>query len=172
MSKSSVLVLLFSFLIFNPLYTQSDSILQKEIDRQIWYPFIKAYNGWDAAAFNAIHDRDLLRGSPWGLKTGEEYFKRNIERFEKSKSAGHERMISFTFEYRVINKEMAYEVGYYKLISKKDGEENIYYGQFHVISKKINGQWKIVQDWDMDKLNGEKIGEVHFMKFAENGLYE
>ncbi len=171
MKKLFSIPFLFLIFILNPIYSQSDSILQKEIDDQIWYPFINAYNNWNAEAFNSIHDKDMLRGSPWGLKTGEEYFKRNLERFEKGKSSGNERNISFTFECRVHEKDMAYEVGYYKLIDKREDKENVYYGQFHVVLEKINGKWKIVQDWDMDKLNGEKIGEEHFMKFAENGIY-
>ena len=171
MKKTFFTPALFYLLLLNPIYSQSDSILQKEIDNQIWYPFIKAYGNWDADAFNAIHDKEMLRGSPWGLRTGEEYFTRNIERFEKGKMAGESRNISFTFEYRIHEKEMAYEVGYYKLVSKKENKESIYYGQFHVVLKKKDGQWKIFQDWDADEINGEKMEERHFMKYAGNGVY-
>ena len=163
--------LFFLLLIPSFIFSQSDSTLQKEIDEQIWYPFMASYNNWDAEAFNAIHDKDMLRGSPWGLKTGDQYFVRNVERFAKGKLSGEKRSISFTFECRVHEKDKAYEVGYYKVVSIKENKTSNYYGQFHVVLKKIDGKWKIFQDWDMSKLNGEKIGEEHFMKFSDKGIY-
>jgi hypothetical protein len=63
MNKLILLLFFLSFLL-NPIVSQSDSVLIKEIDQQIWYPFMAAYNNWDAEAFNKLHDKDMLRGSP------------------------------------------------------------------------------------------------------------
>ncbi len=38
------------------------------------------------------------------------------------------------------------------------------YGQFHIVLKKIDGNWKITQDWDTDKINGKKLSEEDFDK--------
>ncbi|MEZ4953012.1 MAG: nuclear transport factor 2 family protein [Saprospiraceae bacterium] len=167
-----ILLLFFLPFLLNPIFSQSDSISINEIDQQIWYPFMAAYNNWDAEAFNELHDKDMLRGSPWGLKSGADYFAQNIKQFEKGKLAGELRNISFTFEYRVHEENIAYEVGYYKVVSKRENGNAVYFGQFHVVLKKMDGKWKIFQDWDADRLNGEKIGEEQFLKFSGNGIYE
>ena len=153
-------------------FGQLDSTMRIEIDTQVWYPFIKAYNSFDAEAYNKIHTADVLRGSPWGLSEGETYRQRNLERFAKSKEAGVSRKISFTFEHRVHQKNIAYEVGYYRVLSQSNGESRTAYGQFHVVLRKENGSWKIAQDWDANTLNGNKIEEADFLKNAASGLYE
>ena len=120
----------------------------------------------------AIHSDDMLRGGPNGLRDGAAYKERINTYYPKNKERGDVRSIAFTFEYRVHESDKAYEVGYYRVISKREGKENISYGQFHVVLNKINDEWKIVQDWDADKIAGVKVGEEHFMKFSENGIYE
>ncbi|NNC45537.1 MAG: hypothetical protein HKN99_06610, partial [Winogradskyella sp.] len=51
----------------------------------------------------------------------------------------------------------------YKL-TQSDGTSspNHYYGQFHVIMEKIDGQWLITMDYDSNENN--TIGEEAFMK--------
>lgn len=166
------LPLILAIFSFSQIIAQDADALKKEIDAQIWYPFMKAWNNFDAAAFNAIHADNMLRGGPRDLKSGEEYKGRNHLNFKTAKKRGDIREISFTFEYRVHEEDKAYEVGYYKIKSLRDGNTNYYYGQFHVVLNKIDGQWKIVQDWDADKINGVEVGEEHFMKFADAGIYE
>ncbi|MCB9316646.1 MAG: nuclear transport factor 2 family protein [Lewinellaceae bacterium] len=155
-------------------FAQQDSLVQAEIDAQIWRPFIQAYNSFDADRYNALHTADVLRGGPWGLVTGDAYFQNNISRFAKSKAAGLQRKIAFTFEHRVHQDTVAYEVGYYRVeISEKASNEPITsYGQFHVVLKKVQGGWKIAQDWDAGNLNGERITSDVFMKHAAKGIYE
>ena len=153
-------------------YAQSDSLISRQIDAQVWYPFISSFGAYDGEAFNALHAADVLRGGPWGLQQGDDYLKGNLESSVRNKQSGNTRQISFTFEYRVQSPEVAYEVGYYRLRSVRQGEERTSYGQFHVVIRKINGTWKIAQDWDASTLNGIEITEEHFMKFAHKGMYE
>jgi ketosteroid isomerase-like protein len=167
-------ILLFIFVLNGaaPIFSQQDSVLQTEIDTQVWRPFIQAYTNLNAEAYNNLHTADVLRGSPWGLSQGEAYFQRNREHFAKLKSDSLERKIAFTFEYRVQQADIAYEVGYYRLINQRAGDEQRFYGQFHVVLKKENGRWKIAQDWDASSINGLKITEADFLKQAQNGIFE
>ena len=75
------------------------------------------------------------------------------------------RTIDFSFDQRFNKGDTAYEVGYYKVSMHKDGEvDRVFLGRFHVVLKKIDGEWKITQDWDSDKINGKEITAADFGK--------
>ena len=40
------------------------------------------------------------------------------------------------------------------------------YGRFHCVIKKIDGVWKIAQDWDDDEINGRKVSAEDWAKEA------
>ncbi|MBK7871680.1 MAG: hypothetical protein IPJ74_13890 [Saprospiraceae bacterium] len=40
-----------------------DNAIQKEIDEQVWLPFIKTFNAFDGEGFNALHTKDVLRAA-------------------------------------------------------------------------------------------------------------
>jgi hypothetical protein len=142
-------------------------------DEQVWIPFIRAYDSYDAEAFNALHTDHVIRGGPWGLLIGQEYYKRNARKFEEGQTEGNQRKISLTFEHRVHREEVCYEVGYYRVVTTKgDGSEQTSYGQFHVVLVKQNGVWKIAQDWDASEIKGVKITQSDFDGFAANRIYE
>lgn len=164
-------ILLFSLLLTGVAFGQNaDSVLLKELDAQIWRPFIQHYNAFDSENFNKLHTQDVLRGGPWGLRVGETYFKDNIKWDKKSKEEGEKRQIAFRFEYRVTTDSIAYEVGYYRVKAERSGKEIIFYGRFDVVSKKVKGVWKIAQDWDVDDLNGKPFSEVDFLGEKPNPI--
>ena len=151
---------------FSQTVTAQDTLkitaLQAEIDAQVWKPFAEAYKDLDGEKFNALHTDDVLRGGPWGLRIGEEYKESILKNYAADRAKGVKRSIAFRFEYRVTRPEVSYEVGYYKVDQERDGKQAQFYGQFHVVIRKVDGVWKIVQDWDADKLNGVEITEEHF----------
>lgn len=128
--------------------------VQSEIDEQIWIPFTAAWESNDGDAYNAIHSDDVWRINPGRLLVGDEYKSNN-----RSKMQGQEKnsIIEFTFETRTANGDNAYEVGYYRITSNQGNEPRYFVGRFHVALKKINGRWKITQDWDTGEINGVKI---------------
>jgi len=136
--------------------------IQQEIDRQLWKPFAETYGNQDAEGFNALHTDDVIRSGPSTLLIGEEYKERNREGFKKGKEMGIKRTISFTLESRQTRPELSYEVGYYKVTVVREGKEDHFYGRFHCVLKKIDGQWKVAQDWDTDKVLGNKIDEEDY----------
>jgi len=167
------LTLLCSFIVTFSFAQNADTTILKQLDAQIWRPFIQHYNAFDADNFNKLHTKDVLRGGPWGIQMGEAYFKNNVENDKRSKAAGEKRQIAFRFEHRVTNGSVAYEVGYYRVKSVREGKERMFYGRFDVVSKKVDSGWKITQDWDVDDINGKAFTEVDFLGNASNPvIYE
>ncbi len=142
-----------------------EAAIQKEIDEQLWKPFIESWGNFDAEKFNDLHTDDVLRASAWSLRIGSEYKDRNKERFAQNLADKRKRSIQFWFEHRKTNPTLSYEVGYYKVIASKPGEDESYhYARFHVVIKKVDGKWKIAQDWDTNNINGVAVTEADFAK--------
>ena len=162
MKKTLTYLLL--FLIIAPTFSQQKSTydFSKEIDQQLWKEFIKSYNARDAKKYNDLHTDDIVRITKNGIRQGK-VFKEGI-----TKSYGRKdqpkREIEFRFEHRIHTENIAYEVGYFKVIYfKKKGKET-HYGRFSVILKKVKGKWKIAQDWDIDQINGVPITAEDYNK--------
>ncbi|MDX1940661.1 MAG: nuclear transport factor 2 family protein [Saprospiraceae bacterium] len=164
--------LLIGLLLCSQIAFAQDNAIQKTIDEQVWLPFIKTFNAFDGEGFNALHTKDVLRGGPWGIQTGEEYWKNNLESNKKGKESGGKKSIAFRFEHRVARDSIAYEVGYYKVKYTHDGEERTGYGRFDVVLRKVNGVWKIAQDWDVDNINGKKFTEEDFVGNSAGKIYQ
>ncbi|WP_370090044.1 DUF4440 domain-containing protein [Ekhidna sp.] len=134
--------------------SSSAQTAQNEIDEQVWKAFTKAWEANDGEGFNAIHSDDVWRINPGRLLVGDEYKSRNAERMQGQKK---EQIIEFSFETRTSNGDNAYEVGYYRITDTSQDEPRYFVGRFHVALKKIEGEWKIVQDWDTGEINGVTI---------------
>ncbi|MDN5204126.1 nuclear transport factor 2 family protein [Fulvivirgaceae bacterium BMA10] len=164
MKKFNSLIVCLFCLISSVLKAQEINV-QKEIDKQVWKPFIEAFAEFDAEKFNALHTDDVLRATPWKLRVGREYKNGNLEGFAKNRDKGTKRAIEFWFEHRVASTDVAYEVGYYKITVNREGEEERnYYARFHIVLKKIDSNWKIAQDWDTGKINGVAVTEQDYLK--------
>ena len=72
--------------------------------------------------------------------------------------------IDFTFYQRQAKESVAYEIGVFKITMNGPNGPRAFYGQFHVVLNKIEGEWKIAQDWDGSEVFGEAVTEEHFMK--------
>lgn len=134
----------------------------KEIDEQLWSEFVKAYNSRDAKKYIALHTEDIVRITKSGIRRGQEFRDGIIASY--GREGQPKRTIDFKFEHRIHAKDMAYEVGYFKVTYSKEGKEESYYGRFSVVLRKEDGRWKIAQDWDVDEINGVKITAADFEK--------
>ncbi len=137
----------------------AQSTPQQEINEQIWKRFAEAYSNQDADAFMKIHSEKLVR-IPIGYEVArfEKYKEQNEQNFQRQKKVGIKTKIDFTFVFRTVNGSSAYEIGYYKVTSLKEGKTDCFYGMFNVILGKENGTWKILSDAD----TGENITEAKF----------
>ncbi|MCC1483657.1 nuclear transport factor 2 family protein [Winogradskyella immobilis] len=159
---------LFLMLIFGAtINAQSNAkSIQNEIDKTVWKPFQNAFETLDASALNAIYADKTLRVTPQGIDTEEAYKLGNIERFKASKTNKVSIKLDFWFDSRFTNKTTSYEVGFYRIRATVNGSVNDSYGQFHIVLKKINGQWKITQDWDTTTINGHALNKDDFETHA------
>ncbi len=148
------------------LFGQSDSLEQIQINKDVWYNFMKAYKELDASLFNQIHTDDVLRVivDQEMMMVGSEYLDRNLETFNRWNANRIDQRIEFSFLSRTRKDDWAYEVGIFKLTRKNGWQSQSYYGKFNVTLKKINGIWKIKIDADTNE--DGSIGEETFQKGA------
>jgi len=159
-------VLFFSLLVCSiTANAQSTEALQNEIDQAVWKPFQAAFENLDAEALNAIYAEEVLRVTPNGIDTKGNFRAANVARFNKNKEAGLSIALDFWFDSRKTNADTSYEVGFYRIgFTDKEGTTDFVYGQFHIVLKKRDGQWHIVQDWDTTTINGKEISIEDFEK--------
>ena len=143
-------------------FSQSNN-LQKEINEQVWKPFIKAIISDDNEKLRAVHSKEVTRviQDDNQILGYSEYFKK-IPDSIKAKWKDWKRDIELRFLQRIASADKAFEVGYYKTSSTNavTGEKRTGYGKFHVLLRKENGTWKILMDADAN----EKTDEVVFRK--------
>lgn len=148
--KQFLYILLVLMCFSSTCYSQTDS-LQKQINEQVWKPFIQSFNNRDDDTFQALHSKDVTRiiqddNQIFGYN---EYFKKVPDSL-KLKWSAWKRNIELRFIQRIAADGKAFEVGYYKTsnVNSANGEKGIGYGKFHVLLRKEKGAWKILMDAD------------------------
>ena len=154
------ILLLYSFIGFSQ---ENNKLLQKEIDQQVWKPFKAAFENIDGEALNATYAGQVIRVTPEGIDTKNDFKAANLKRFAQNKTNGIKITLDFWFDSRKTNATTSYEVGFYRIgfINTKN-ETSYSYGQFHIVLQKIKGEWKITQDWDTTTINGHTIDAKDF----------
>jgi ketosteroid isomerase-like protein len=124
---------------------------QTEINKHVWEPFIASFNNHQAEAFMAVHSKDVVRSPRDGkiVWNWDEYKKSQAEGDKEDIKANRKRTLILRFTERIANNDLAIEVGVYKTsYLLPDGKTMDYYGRFHVVLRKENGNWKILVDTD------------------------
>ncbi|TYA57275.1 DUF4440 domain-containing protein [Formosa maritima] len=146
------ILFLICFMVNAHLYSQNETTL-KAIDNQVWMPFTKAFETFDYSLFASIHSIELIRINADNKRIQDKisYITGYKERWKTKEMS---QTISFRFFERFNNEHSASERGIYKLTIYPDTDkEQSYYGQFHVILKNENGNWKILVDYDSSEKN-------------------
>src|SRR4030095_1575039 len=118
---------------------------QKDINEQVWKPFIKSFNEGNHEGFAAVHSKDVLRVEQDRnrILDYDQYFPKNAPKWPGKNN------IELRFLQRIASNDQAFEVGYYKSThTSADGKVSTGYGKFHVAMRKENGVWKILVDAD------------------------
>jgi ketosteroid isomerase-like protein len=139
--------------------SQSDS-LQREINQQVWKPFIEAFNSMDTERFMAVHSKQMSRVIQDGntMYGYEKHYEETRRENDRSKQSKQKRSIELRFIQRIAASSKAFEVGYYKSTSYlPDGRARTGYGKFHVLLHKENGTWKILMDADASAKTDEAL---------------
>ncbi len=159
-SSVNWLFILALILIHPQVYSQENSA-EEAINKEVWQAFKTSYEARDSEAFIALHTDDALRVTDNGIMTADRYFA-SIENWQKPGN-GTNIMIDFAFESRQHTEYVGYETGYYRvLVTRGESQRDTYYGQFHVVLRKVDGTWKIAQDFDTGTVGGKKIDRSFF----------
>jgi ketosteroid isomerase-like protein len=138
--------------------------IQKQINDQVWKPFIAGFTNGDTEVFMNVHSKDLVR-SPRDSKkiqTWNEYNEDTQKGNERRKTSGRKSEIELRFTERIASAGQAIDVGIYKTTSiAADGQRRSFYGRFHVVLRVESGVWKILVD--MDSSEGGTISEEDFL---------
>jgi len=142
---------------------QSDSALLKEINEQVWKPFIKSFNTNDDAGFQQVHSKEVTRVIQDASDIyGYDIYFRPLPDSIKAKRNQWKKNIELRFTGRIAAGDRAFETGYYKTTStnSQTGEVHTGIGRFHVLLRKEKGVWKILMDAD----TSEGATEESFLK--------
>ena len=156
-----LLAILFTFSTVSAQQKSNNESIESLINESIWKPFKSSYEARDWETFNSLHTDDVLRVYDNVIKIGAEY-KNSIQESYQREQPGTV-TIDFVMERRTYRNDVGYEVGFYRVIYKESGKEDRHsYGRFHVVIRKVNGSWKIAQDWDSNSFNGKPITTSDF----------
>ncbi len=120
--------------------------VQKEINEQVWIPFIKAYRESDGELLASLHTDDAVRVRQDGgsVDSGLSFLQSRIDSMARAKERGGAEM-QLRLKKRFHNEDSAYEIGYYAV---RTTSNFFSYGEFTVLLKKIDGRWRIAMDAD------------------------
>jgi ketosteroid isomerase-like protein len=139
--------------------------IQREINAQVWKPFIQSFNNRDTKTFMDLHSKDVVR-SPRDAKavwSWSEYFQQQERGDNRERELKSTRQLELRFTERIADNDQAIEVGIYKTTYiEPGGLSKSYYGRFHVVLRKENNIWKILVDTDSSEANS--ISEKAFLE--------
>ncbi len=126
--------------------------LLRELNRDVWEPFRSAYRSLDEAAFLAVHSPDLIRagGAAKQVQDYLGYAAQMRDWFARVAENGDSLDIEFRFTERLASGEAASERGVFRIAAVRAGAPKVFYGRFHVFSRKSGGRWRIAVDYDAD----------------------
>ncbi len=133
---------------------QADSVKWvKEINEQVWKPFITSFTSGDKEGFRAVHSKRITRVEIDRnlVMNYEKYFPAIDPNAPPAKRNGTS-TFELRFDKRISNGNNAWESGFYKGTYSLEGKLlRSWYGRFYVILEKENGVWKILVDADTGK---------------------
>jgi Domain of unknown function (DUF4440) len=148
-------ILVLSIFIFVNSIAQADSSnCVKEINEQVWKPFVKHLVSGNNKGFRALHSKRVIRVLIDNniLQDYEKYFPVNKQNDTGSSDTRVSRLFELRFDKRICNGKTAWETGYYKgSVTGPGKEKRTYYGRFFVVLEKEEGAWKIIVDADTGK---------------------
>jgi ketosteroid isomerase-like protein len=146
----------------------ADGELLRELNRDVWHAFVRAYGARDGKAFLAVHSPDLMRaGGPEKQAYGyAEYAAQTEQWFAELIERGDDIAIEFRFDERIASGDLASERGVYRITaSLTTGEQRVFYGRFHTFSRRAGGRWRIAVDYDSNE--GGTVTEESFASGAD-----
>ena len=129
----------------------ADPELLKALDREIWQPFVRAYAEHKPEDYIALHSRQLIRvsGAQKSIDPYDLWVERTRAMFKSFADRGRRFSIAFRFTERIAGADTASERGIFEFtVIAPNAEPRRFYGKFHVLSRREEGRWKILSDYD------------------------
>jgi hypothetical protein len=143
--KSTMLLTLFIPLIILHAQTSNEEQI-KELNRDIWEPFVKGVNSNNPAMYNAVNSKDfywVADGTKPRIMNLEEYIEDARLVMNSRTAKGIKSEIEIRFLNRNINHEFASEKCAVRFTAvSPDGKTEVFYSAMQVFSRKENGVWK------------------------------
>lgn len=137
---------------------------KKEINEQVWKPFMQTFNDRDSKGFMALHSKDVVRSSRDSRKVlnWQQYSDEQTKWDEQEKAEKLKRTLELRFTERISSSDQAIDVGIYKTTYiSPDGTTRSFFGRFHVVLRKEQGKWKILVDTDSSENNTISEKDFH-----------
>lgn len=126
----------------------------RSLNDGLWRPFVRAYADRDADAFLALASPDLVKAGGPGrqVQTFAGYAADTRAFFADLTSRGSRATIEFRFTERLVGADAASERGVFRIeATRADGDSRVFYGRFHTFSRRLDGRWRFVTDYDSDE---------------------
>jgi len=123
----------------------------RELDRDLWLPFLAASSAFDAEEFLALHSADFIRVSMdrQQIQGLTEYASQLRDGFARARARGVTRTTQMRFLRRFAEGDLAYESGYFRGVATlPGGEVRENFVLFDVVARRENGHWRILLDKD------------------------
>ncbi len=148
--KNSILFII-SIFFMNGIVAQKASIHDK-INADMYGKFSKAFETLDYDLFASIHSKEMIRisGNGGEIKNVVSY----LEGYKKRWSDPNRKTATINFRLfeRIYSDSLVSDRGIYKVIYTNNSNQlKTSYGQFHVLLKPEDGNWKIVLDYDSNE---------------------
>jgi hypothetical protein len=132
----------------------------KEINEQVWKPFIRSFTIGDDEGFKAVHSKEVIRvlQDAKDIFGYDRYFQKQPDSL-KAKWGNWKKDIELRFIQRIAGNDKAFDIGYYKTtsVNQQSGEVRKSIGKFHVLLRKERGVWKILMDADTSEGASEEL---------------
>jgi ketosteroid isomerase-like protein len=137
--------------------------LKKEIDAQVWKPFIEGYNSFDTEKFISVYSKSVIRVpiDEKKILSYAEYKKAISREYQFNKNYKIKATIELRFTERIHNSDKGYERGIFKIrLTDNNGKPETIYSRFQVLLQKEADVWKIT--FDSDSAEGSRLTEKDF----------
>ncbi|WP_438424422.1 hypothetical protein [Aquimarina macrocephali] len=152
MSKFKIIAALITFLFFIHVAVAQEDAIHEKINADMYGNFSKAFETLDYNLFASIHSKEMIRISGNGGKIEKAivYLKGYQKRW--SVASRKPAPIDFRLFERIYSNSLVSDRGIYRVAYIDDNNQTKHsYGQFHVVLKMEDGDWKIWIDYDSNE---------------------
>ncbi|WP_108809347.1 DUF4440 domain-containing protein [Aquimarina spinulae] len=153
MSKFKIIAIaLITFLCFTRIAIAQEDAVHKKINADMYGNFSKAFETLDYDLFASIHSKEMIRisGNGGEIKKASAYLKGYKKRW--SVPSKKPAPIDFRLFERIYSDSLVSDRGIYRVTYIDDTNQTKHsYGQFHVVLKMEDKNWKIWIDYDSDE---------------------